>query len=334
MALDVKVKIELSKTVGSTGFGIPFLVGFEGDKAIPYTECYSLADVIALAGEDAYVSKAAQVLFAQTNRPAKIAVAQVAEGTELVTAVTSAMSKNWRQCVPCGKGIGAGELVAIADKIETTMDKMLFIGFTAEEFATAKTSFANKKYDRTVIFVANSDYANAALVGETAGRPAGSFTYKNMVLKGVTPSDLTDAEITTLHTAGAIGYVTKAGDNVTTEGIALSGKYIDLTDSIDYVIQNIEYRVQKVLNNSAKVPYDDRGIALLESATLSALQDAAVNGIIAQKEDGTYDYSVAFGARSVTTEADRASRVYNYGTFHFSLAGAIHDCTVYGEVTA
>lgn len=330
MALDVKVKIELSKTVGSTGFGVPLLITNGAEAAIAYTECYTLQDVVTAGFADTTpMYKAANMVFAQKNRPAKIAVYASTADT-LVGAIKEVDSKDCRQIVPVG--VATTEFAAAFEYVETTK-KMIFVSLSATEFDTIKSSLSAKKYDRAVIFVNATAYANAALVGETAGRPAGSFTYKNMVLKGVAAENLTDAEITALHNAGAIGYVTKAGDDVTTEGIAQSGKYIDLTDSIDYVIQNIEYRVQKTLNNAAKVPYDDRGIALLESATLSALQDAAVNGIIAQNEDGTYDYSVSFGARSATTEADRASRVYNYGTFRFSLAGAIHDCTVYGEVT-
>lgn len=331
MALDVKVKIELSKTTGNVGFGFPLLLEAGAENATDYAECYSLEDVTA-AGYAATsgIYKAATMLFAQNNRPEKIAVCSVS-GTA-VEALPALVAKGWRQLVIVGE---SEEYVAVADYIETTKDKVFCIGVTAEKWATIKTSVASKKYNRVFVFVNDTEYADAALVGETAGRMAGSFTYKFKTLKGVTPTDLTDAEIEALHKAGAIGYVTKAGDDVTTEGIVCGGdnKYIDVTDSIDYVISNIEYRVQKVLNNTAKVTYDDRGIALLEAAVTSALQDAGNNGIIAIKSDGTYDYSVSFAPRAATTEADRASRVYNYGTFTFALAGAIHECVVTGTIT-
>lgn len=331
MALDVKVKIELSKTTGSTGFGCPLLLEAGATTAVGYTECYGLDDVVTAGfAQTTDMYKAAEMLFAQTNRPAKIAIC-AAEGTA-VEALPTLVSKDWRQLVIVG-GESTG-IVAIADYIETTTNKMFFVSVTKSDLATLKTSLTSKKYNRTIILVNDTVYADAALVGETAGRAAGSFTYKFKTLKGVTPDDLTVAEIEALHTAGAFGYVTKAGDDVTTEGIVCGGdkKYIDIVDSIDYVIQNIEYRVQKTFHNNAKVTYDDRGIALLEAAVTSALQDAGVNGIIAVNADGTYDYSVTFAARSATTEADRASRTYKYGSFRFALAGAIHECEVYGEV--
>ena len=332
MALDVKVTISLSKTTGGVGFGIPLLLECGvTENAIGYTECYSLDDVVLAGFEDtSAIYKAASMVFAQTNRPEKIAVCQ-SEST-IVEAITSVVSKDWRHLVIVGGT--TTDYVSAAEYIETTNNKLLFVSLSNEEFTTLQKSLTGKAYDRTIIFVNSTEYAAAALVGETAGRTAGSFTYKFKTLKNVTAEEFTDAQLKAIHDGGAFAYVTKAGDDITTEGIAQSGKYIDITDCIDYVIQNIEYRIQKVFNTTAKVPYDDRGIALLESATVSALQDAANNGIIAMMEDGiTPDYSVAFAARSATTEADRASREYKYGTFKFALAGAIHYCEVEGTIT-
>lgn len=332
MALDVKVTISVSAASGGVGFGIPLLVeGGVADKAVGYTECYSIDDVVA-AGFDTKsgMYKAANMVFVQTNRPQKIAIYQSAK--TLVEALAEVVSKGWRQIVVVNGKVG--EYIGAADYIETTRDKLLFVSMPYEGFEEFVDSLDGKQYDRTIIFVNETENAAAALVGETAGRVAGSFTYKFKNLKNVKAEDLTDTQIKNLHENGAFGYVTKAGDDITTEGISQSGKYIDITDSIDYVIQNIEYRVQKVFNSNGKVSYDDRGIAMLEAATVSALQDAFNNGIIAVGEDGvTPDYSVSFAPRSQTTEADRATREYKYGSFRFALGGAIHYCEVNGVIT-
>lgn len=332
MALDVKVTIRVSEASGGIGFGIPLLIeGGVTTTAVGYTECASLADVVE-AGFDTKSAMygAAAMVFAQTNRPQKLAIYQSA--STLAKAIEEVVSKGWRQLVVVNGKVD--EYIGAADYIETTSNKVLFLSMSYEAFEEFKTSLEGKKYDRTVIFVNSTKDAAAALVGEISGRVAGSFTYKFKTLKNVVAEELTDAQINALHESGAFGYVTKAGDDITTEGISQSGKYIDITDSIDYVIQNIEYRVQKVFNNTDKVTFDDRGIALVESATVSALQDAANNGVIAVKEDGvTYDYSVSFAPRSQTTEADRESRVYKYGSFAFALAGAMHECHVSGVVT-
>lgn len=330
MALDVKVKIELSKASGSVGFGIPLLLETGATTAVAYTECFSLDDVKAAGFEETSdMYKAANMLLMQENRPTKIAVCALTED-DVASAIASVVSKDWRQLVLVNGE--SDNYIAAADYIETTK-KYLFTSAAKADFETFKTSLAGKKYDRTVIFVNSTPFASAALVGEMAGRVVGSYTYKNKTLKGVVAEDLTDTEIEALHEAGAFGYVTKAGDDVTTEGFAQSGVYIDETENMDYVIHNIEYRTQKVFNNNAKVPYDNTGIALLEAATETALKEAAVNGIIAVLANGSYDYSVSFGGRDVTTEADRASRVYKYGSFRFSLAGAIHYAQISGIVS-
>lgn len=330
MALDVKVKIELSKPTGSAGLGYPLLLECGAESAIAYTECASVDDVVEAGfANTTKMYKAAEAVFLQENRPEKIAVCSVT-GTAIDT-LPAIVSKEWRQLVLVGGDKTA--YVTVADYIETTANKMFFISMSADEFDSFKTSIQDKTYDRTVIFVNGTENACAALVGETAGRSAGSFTYKFKTLNGVKAEELTDQQITNLHKAGAFGYVTKAGDDVTTEGIAQSGKYIDITDSVDYVVQNIEYKVQKVFNTNAKVNFDDSGISLIESAVKIALQEAYANGIIATNESGEPDFTVSFASRSSTTEQDRESREYKYGTFSFALAGAIHYCTVTGTIT-
>ena len=279
--------------------------------------------------EDTNMYKAANAVFSQENRPSKIAI--YASDKTLTEAITAVVAKDFRQVVVVNGT--TDDYISAADYVETTK-KYLFISMDKTAFATFKTSLSGKKYKRTVIFVNGTAYANAALVGETAGRTIGSYTYKFRTLKGVTAETYTDTEIGDFHKAGAFVYVTKAGVDQTSEGISQDGTYIDETENLDYVIADIEYRVQNVFPANGKVSYDNKGIALLEAATLSALKDAADNGIIAQNEDGTYDYSVSFGGRDVTTEADRASRTYKYGTFKFSLAGAIHYAEISGEVSA
>lgn len=325
---DVKVKIDLTKPIGFVGLGIPLILEI-GETAKAYAT-YTSIDEVKAAGyaTSSEVYKSAELIFMQDNAPEKIAIC-----TTTTTAVewlteTSNYSKNWRQLICIN---ASDEQENIMTKIEAAGEKLYFTSVAVDD----STKFTTKA-DRTIPFYCTDEkynYPEAALVGATAGLAAGSFTYKNIILKGITPQEITDAEITAIHEKGGITFVTKAGDNVTSEGKALSGEYVDIIDSKDYIIQQITYRTQKLLNASKKIPYDNNGIAILESVAVDVLQTAFNNGVIAVKEDGTPDYSVNYLLRENTAAADRASRNYIGGRFTFALAGAIHTVEITGEIT-
>lgn len=323
MALDVKVRIDLKKPAGKLDFGYPLILD-EGDTGIEYTECKSLQDVVTAGYEtttDTY--KTAALMFAQNNPPAKIAVMTAATG-DSATALAAVSNKGWRQLVTTGNVSNS----TISTYIATTTDKMYFCNVgSASDLSDLGDS------DRVVGFVHSTNtLAVAALAGEAAGREVGSFTYKNLVLKGIEPEVLSDAEIASITTANGITFVTKAGDNVTTEGKALSGEYIDIIDSKDYIITQLEYQTQKTLNSMAKVPYDNNGIAILESVAVNVMKDAYNKGIIATNDDGSPAYSVNYALRDQTDPADRAARKYLGGQFSFTLSGAIHTVEITGEI--
>lgn len=337
MALDVKVKIDINKPIGKSNYSYPLLLVVESDESPTindYKECKTLDEVV----EAGYVTttnayKAANLIFAQNNAPTKIAIKNC-KSTEEVTTITDCAKYNWRQLIVVCEGSTTAPtttlIKSISDYIETT-EKMYFCSVSA----TTETSTLTKTNERTVVFMYSGTAVcpEAAIVGASAGLTVGSFTYKNLILSGIAPLELTDTQIEAAHTAGTITFVTKAGDNVTTEGKTLNGEYIDIVDSKDYIIQNIAYKVQKVFNTTNKVPYDNNGIAMLESAVIEVMRDAYNNGIIATNEDGTPAYTVSFALRNATTAAERKARKYPYGRFSFVLAGAIHEAEITGEIT-
>lgn len=327
MALDVKVTINLAKPVGRVGSWFPLL--FVEGEAEKYAEYKSVDEVLAggyTAESDAY--KAANLIFMQDNAPEKIAILT---GTEeaLTETLAKYSNKGWRQLMLLGEFNQA-----VAEYVEGK-GKMYFAHFATQEALTA--AYAKiKEFDNTVCVLYTDDtvaYPEAAVIGATAGLNAGSFTYKNMLIKGVPALDMSDTEIEAVHANDGITIVEKAGDTVTSEGIVASGEYADVIDSKDSIIQKIAYYSQKVFNNNKKVPYTNNGIAMLEAATLQALVEGYNDGMIAENDDGSPAYSTTFALRSGTTEADRASRNYPYGKFAFSLSGAIHKAEITGEIT-
>lgn len=324
MALDVKVKIEVSKPFGSLGTWFPLLYVIDSSAdADKYEEFANLGEVVAAPyANTTDVYKAANIIFSQKNAPSKIAVLTQKAFTEANFA--KYLTKGWRQMLLVRSQTNAS---AIATYIGTT-DRMLFLSVT-----TKPTSNTYSTNDRVFVVYHTDALAAAAVVGATAGLAAGSFTYKNIKINGITPLEISDTDLTTLHTNGAITIVEKAGDIVTSEGKVGSGEYADIIDSKDFIVQNITYNVQKAFNMNNKIAYTNAGIAILEAATLDAIVKGYNNGMIADDDNGKPLYSVNFLMRSQTSESDRAARKYPYGAFSFTLAGAIHEAEITGEIT-
>jgi len=323
---DITVNITTSSAAGSIGLGIPLVIAGMHTTEIPYKECNGLDDVVAAGfAASTEVYKACAVIFAQRNNPKTVAVC--ATTGKIGTWLGENGNLDFRQIVPVlgTDDSTVAELITAASAAEM---KMLFLHVkTAAEIPEATSERVV-----CVVYGGASEYPNAAVVGASAGLAAGSFTYKNLILTGVEPEDLGAAAVKAVHDAGGICIVKKAGDIVTSEGITTDGEYIDIVDSKDYVISNIIYQGQKLLNDNLKLTFDNVGISQLESVVTNVLADAYANGIIATNDEGTADYSTNFAGRSEVSASDRAARTYKGGSFTFGLAGAIHNATVNGTL--
>lgn len=326
---DVDVVIGVSEQSGEAGSWYPLIyVKGESETPVTYKEYSKLADVVTDHANTTDAYKAAALIFSQEveGRPDKIAICS--GGTDAMVALAPYMDKSWRQLILAGEKYNA----TVAEAIEAT-EKLYFTNFLSLEELKRITS----KYSRTVAVV-YTDTAiknpEAALVGRTAGYEAGSFTYHSKTLVGVTPEKFTPAKVKEIVEAGGNVYVTKNGKTASHGGIVMSGEYIDIIDSKDYVVQNVRYDVQEVTLRNKKIPYTNVGIAKYETAVRNVLAKAFNNGIIAEDENGQGLYRTSFKNRSETTASDRLTRNYPYGEFEFELAGAIHSAKITGVVVA
>ena len=367
MALDIKVKITQSTTSGTTGFGIPLIFAQGNSVAVPYTECSNITDVARITSGDSEtpafdstsaVYKAAALLFTQNNPPAKIGVYAVTG--KLTDGIDTIWSRDWRQLIvptvatgseePASTTLNTAAEISAYIEEKSSNNKLYFVSLSAtvtgDFTSTIEEAMADfKGKTRTVVvFYNDSSIATpeAAVVGATAGLTVGAFTYKNIILTGVKGLSLTDNNIADIHGQNAITILTKAGDIVTSEGKTAAGEYIDVIDTIDWIISNIEYQTQKILNNQAKVPYTNTGIGMLESATINVLETAGRMGMLSPSASsdtdtsstsgGSYNYTTNFALREETNSSDRSQRKYIGGKFSFTISGAIHEVEVNGEI--
>lgn len=338
--LDVIVNIDIKKATGNNSdLGKPLIIA-ELASAVDYKEFASLEEVketyTGTTDAEKKVVAMAEMIFKQEHKPKKIAIAccspaeDSAETPALVDLLNSVYDEDWYYLL-CADNT-QNNVIALADVIEANKRKMYV---TRTNSSTVLTAVKAKKYQRTVVFFHETvgEYADAGLVGECGTQTVGSITWKFKTINGLTPADYTQAKIDGLHDDGAICYVTKAGDNITSEGITVSGEYIDVITSMDWVQFNIEYRVQKLFNANPKIPYTNNGIAMIENEVVGVLQTAYNNGIISEDDDNLPEYSTNFPGRSETSEEDRRKREYNLGSFEFVLSGSVHIAVIRGYIS-
>lgn len=334
MITDVEVTIGTEKVIGTAGFGIPLILTSKAAQPQEYATYRDGLEVSQVYGVGSNEHLTAALMFSQNPSLRRLSVC--ADSDNAVTAIGKIMGKEWRQLVVL-TGEDDSTESEISLTIEGTKDRMYFCTVSDK----AKLA-ALKGRERTVVFFYDVDMTGvdsinypqpvAAVVGAAAARRAGSFTYKNLIIKGLEPVLTLSAEdVQELHENGGITLLEKAGDIVTSEGITTSGDYIDLVDGKDFIISNIEYSTQKLLNVMDKVKYTDVGISVLENATVNVLRLAAGNDIIAE-EDGAFLYSTNFLPRSEMSVEERSKREYSGGHFDFVVAGAIHNAKITGEL--
>ena len=296
---DVTVTIDIKKPSALIGLGTPLiLVDKAGDST--YTEYRNIEAIKTALTEQSNGYKLAKAIFDQGDeRPEKVAIATYdsasAEPITAVSVLENYFYNDW-YFVLLDTGTVA-DYKTISDAVEA---KGLKVAAHVVADATDLATLTVTEYDRTFIIEHDkeAELPHAALIGAVGSRPVGSVTWKFKTLKGVTPRDLTPVQLSDIHVSRAIAYVTKAGIAQTSEGIMVSGEYIDVIHGKDWVKLNIEQSVQLLLSSNAKIPYTDTGIAQIESAIRTILEIAGQNGIIATDDAGQFLYTITADGRN------------------------------------
>ncbi|TPG84961.1 DUF3383 family protein [Brevibacillus laterosporus] len=327
---DVIVTIDIQRPTPKLGFGKPLIIGSSA-AGMDYKTYYDLDAVREDFAPSTEIYKAAFALLNQgDNSPLEIAVMlHKTEGETLADFLPKIFEKDWYFLVSTSSQ--KASILTIADAIEQNNSRQFFASSSnLEDLAAIKA----KKYTRTTMFyhTTTDNYPEAAWLGACASADVGSITWKFKTLKGIDVLDISTTEMMAIHDLGANTYVTKAGDDVTSEGKTVSGEYIDIIHSRDYLVFSIQYAIQKLLNRAPKIRYDNTGIAQLEGEVRTILKRADLNGMIAHDENGLALFTTRFKSRAEVDPADREKREYNDGTFQFELAGAIHTVKVKGTI--
>ena len=335
MTRDVTVNIAVKKAARLTGLGKPVLLAkLAGPTSFKnYSEPDAVAEVF---GEDTVAHKMATALLKQGETSPEVmaiitydpdAIDDTAEKTA-AKALEKHFDDDFYFIVADTQVVE--EVKAIATVVEGEGIKIFGTTVTTQE---ALDALAFMKFERTFAMYHETvgEYPEAALIGAAGSLDAGSQTYKFKNLVGITPQVYTRAKSSEIHAKFGFIFEPNAGDNNTSEGTVLSGDFIDEVQSRDWLIINGAQAVQKVLNDSPKVPYTDSGFVILGDALRNVLNAGVTQGMISVT-DGVADYTITTVSRADTNPADRAAREYKGLKFSFGFAGAIHKVKVSGEM--
>jgi hypothetical protein len=181
-----------------------------------------------------------------------------------------------------------------------------------------------------VIYTEDADeYADAAWLGVCLPYDPGSETWKFKTLTGVTASALTATETSAAQAKHCNLYRTIGGVDITSEGYAASGRFIDQTRGIDWLHARLQERIFSRLANSAKIPFTDAGVAVIEGEVRAQLADGIAVGLLADDPAPT----VTVPAVADVSTANRALRTLPDVNFTAQLAGAVHTIEIAGVVS-
>ena len=173
----------------------------------------------------------------------------------------------------------------------------------------------------------------AAKVGRCAPENPGSITWKFKTLNGIPTADVGVTDVSKLHSGNVNTYIRKLGVNQTSEGLTTIGEYIDIIRGQDWVEARMSEAVHRLLFTSPKVPYDNRGIAMVVNEVKSILQQATDREIIARDDDGNGMWTVTAPDREDIPTNYIANRILPDVFFEFIAAGAIHEVKIRGVIS-
>ena len=136
-----------------------------------------------------------------------------------------------------------------------------------------------------------------------------------------------------------ISYLAHVGSrDVVLGGATLSGEWADIIRFRDWLKNDMQERVANLFIEVPKIPYTDKGIALIQNQMIASLKSGQSIGGIAEDEfDGTgkviEGFSTSVPRASDISPAAKNSRKLTGLRFKARLAGAVHFVELDGSLT-
>jgi hypothetical protein len=327
MSIDniVRISIEAqSLSMAQKGFGVPLILGFKEQEETKL-ELYRNAGELSEEPHIAY--QMAKAMFAQNPRVPLIKIGFAKKGSSLNEAIkfVSDIDSDFYGLllteIPTPK-----ELKEVGTLLQSNR---IILGFDMD--TTSKELGKNLKSDRIFCTYKPNpeDHLTAAWMGKMLPELPGSSSWAYQQLELVEPYNLSAHTAEELDKANINRYIGIKGVGVMLDGKMISGKFIDITVSIDWLHVRIQERLLRLLMINKKIPYTLKGIDLVRSEILAQLKEAVYQGVLADVPEPI----VSTPSIEEVSEQIRGDRVLPKIRFSGRLAGAIHKIEIQGTVT-
>jgi len=201
--------------------------------------------------------------------------------------------------------------------------------------AVGGTDFADDLKDAALARTApmyhpdNAEMAGAAWLGKCLPFTPGSETWKFKTLATVNVYPITATHQVNLEAKRCNYYYEVAGVNITTQGVVSANEFIDVVRGRDWLEARLSERIFGALASAIKIPYTDRGVAMIEAQVRAVLKEAVANGFLTDDPAPTVSVPKVADA----APADKSARLLRNVRFFGTLAGAIHKLIVQGTIS-
>lgn len=319
MRLDFPVDISLkTNAVSERGFGTILIVDNTQDLEFRYIDAEDVKDL----DTETKLYKIATQVFMQSPQPQRVAIAgTIGDALDAVKKVY-ATQKDWFWLICTDE---TKEAVFALSEFTAVNHKMLMTTF--HDYAEAQKMFGDVFKNSLLSYHHLENYNIAEPLSVVMSYNVGGKTAKFKELQGIVPVEIDDTKLKELHDNNINTYVEKLGLRQLSEGKVLSGEYLDVVLGEYWIKFKMEEEYQLLAHTQDKIPYDDRGIAMLVGVAEKVLSRAVDQGIVIEGQ-----YKVNYVKRRDVPSSEVARRKYNYIHWEATLQGAIHEGRIQGTL--
>lgn len=264
-----------------------------------------------------------------------------------LNAIVNATNGNlWYGMVLCSNQ--SYDILQTASFIEATGNRIFVAASNDSNIPTSLTTDLASQlkalsYARTALMYSASQYnkgMDAAWLGGQLPQTPGASTWANKTLVGITAEPLTASQYVNLIGTPGVNtgknvnvYSVVGATPITQTGIMVGGQFIDVTVFIDWLKATMQNAVFAQLVLNPKIPYTDKGLAVIENQVLNVLKQGSDDGGTGGIDATTIKVS-AVPVASIAANS-RAMRYVPSGSIKWScrLTGAFHNVVVNGTVS-